>query len=114
MNHLASEMAKRVRITQIGRRYGNVDNFMHSVEEAFVESNARPIAVILSRISEGNRLWVTDENDETSYRDANLGEYQDLFTTLGYPSNCFRCREGEGLSGEFFIQVQLPHPFNMR
>lgn len=110
---LASEMAKRVRTEIVSQQYQNINRFMNSVERAFIVSGARPVAVVLSRIDWDNRLQVLD-GATSSYRDADLGEYQHLFTTLGYPSNCFRCLEGQGQSGEHYLQVCLPHPFNMR
>jgi hypothetical protein len=109
---LASEMAKRVRTEIVSQQYHNITRFMSSVEKAFIASGARPIAVIISQIDWDNRLQVLD--DTSDYRDASIGECQHLFTTLGYPSNCFRCREGEGQSNEHYLQVCLPHPFNMR
>lgn len=109
---LASEMAKRVRVQRVIRQYDNINHFMHHIEEAFIQSNARPISVVISEIEWTKRLRVNGL-DEVG-READLGEMQELFSTLGFPSNCCRCREGEGQSGEHFLQVCLPHPFNMR
>lgn len=113
MNHLlANEMAKRVRVQRVVRKYDNTIHFMHHIEEAFIQSNARPISVVVSEIDERLRLRVNtlDENG----READLGEIQEFFTTLGYPSNCFRCRADQGLPNEAYIRLELPHPFNVR
>lgn len=106
---LASEMAKRVRVQRVIRQYDNVNRFMHSVEEAFINSKLSVVAVILSQVNVENRLRV-NTLDELG-REATLEEHQELFTMLGFPTNCFRCPEGEGEPGEAYIQVCLPHPF---
>lgn len=112
MNILASEMAKRVRTQRITRKYSNVDRFMHIIEQMFIESNARPISVIVSGINVDHRLHVLTPGDDSPSREASLTEIQDLIHILGFPSNGFRCRDGEGLSGEHMLQVCLPHPLS--
>jgi hypothetical protein len=108
---LASEMAKRVRVQRVIRQYDNINHFMHYIEEAFIQSNARPINVIISEIEWTKRLRVNGL-DEVG-REATLGECQHLMSILGYPSNCFRCRdEDNALSGEHLLQVSLPHPLS--
>lgn len=108
---LASEMAKRVRVQRVIRQYDNINRFMHSVEEAFIASGTRPIAVIISRVDAKNRLRVLTPDDPDNFsRDADLGELQQFVSMLGYPSNCFRCSEGN--SGEHYLQMCLPHPLS--
>lgn len=105
----AKEMALRVRAGRIAQCYGNVENFMRLVEKKFIESGSRPINIVVSEINRVSQPVVITEGTGEEV-EAELGDYQRLFTLLGYCSNCFRCREDQGKSGEHFLQVWFPHP----
>lgn len=110
MKYHAREMSQRVLVQRIARQYDNVNHFMHRIEQMFIESQARPINVIISKLPENERLrFNTPNNGPITDREATLVECQNLISMFGFGSNCFRCREDDGAqSGEHLLQVYLP------
>ncbi|MNF01048.1 hypothetical protein D3C80_1999790 [compost metagenome] len=85
---------------------------MHRIEQMFIESNARPINVIISKLPENERLrFNKPDGGPITDREATLEECQALISMFGFGSNCFRCRDEDGgVSGENLLRIALPNP----